>query len=66
MEAWLREHKITWPNGYGDETGEAFGIEYYPSTFVVGRDGKIFWSDENEEVGLQEAIEKALSAAENK
>lgn len=49
-----------WPNGIGAaETVQALGVEWLPSVFVVGRDGRIHWSNRYHGT-LERAIEDAL------
>jgi hypothetical protein len=54
---------ITWLNGYG-ATGalDALGIRAFPTTIVVGKDGRVVWNDE---MGgsLESALEQALAGA---
>ena len=60
MERFLRETGITWPNAYGAvETLNALGVTSIPRAFVIGRDGRVVWTDR---LGgsLTDAIENAL------
>ena len=42
---YLRDTKITWPNGFGaEETLTQFGAEAIPMAWVIGRDGKVAWN----------------------
>lgn len=52
--------KVPWPVGYGaSKTTRAFDIPGYPTTFVIGRSGKVVWN--SFELGtLDGAIRKAL------
>lgn len=44
IEAWTQQHKIPWPVGYGAaETLAALEVPGFPTTFVIGRDGKVAW-----------------------
>jgi thiol-disulfide isomerase/thioredoxin len=53
--------KIPWVNGYGAiETLTAFGSEYIPAVWVIGRDGKILW---NSSLAYQESMDEALERA---
>lgn len=59
----LEQTGITWPNGYGAvETLEKLLPDggYFPSTWVVGPDGKVTWNEDSPGT-LAGAIEEALS-----
>lgn len=61
-QAFLDSVGITWPNGYGArKTIDAFGVQGYPTMFVIGADGKVVWNDE---IGgeLESAVDEALAA----
>lgn len=60
-EKFLKQHKMTWPTGYGSQVTEDYGVQGYPTVFVVGTDGKVVWND-NLEGGVEAAVEKALKA----
>ena len=52
---------IDWLNGYGAlDTLRAFEAEYFPTVWVVGRDGTVVWN-KDESVGLEDGIERALA-----
>jgi hypothetical protein len=60
-EQWCAKHGVPWPSLYG--AGEAMtglGIQYIPSEFVIGRDGKVAWNNE-QPGGIEQAIEEALA-----
>jgi thiol-disulfide isomerase/thioredoxin len=58
----LESHGVTWPVAYGaGETLEAWGVEFLPSVWIIGRDGTIAWSDGMAEP-IEEALEKVLHA----
>lgn len=60
VEEFIRDAKITWPNGYGaEETMAQFGSMGIPAVWVVGRDGKIAWN-RGGKGELEDAIERAL------
>lgn len=62
VQQFTEEHKIPWPVGYGaDRTLDALQVTGIPTTFVVGRDGKIVWNDEVDG-SFESAVEEALSA----
>lgn len=64
VEEFLRDAKITWPNGFGaEETMVKFGSMGIPAVWIVGRDGKIAWN-RGERGELEDAIERALEAKE--
>src|SRR5262249_18536870 len=59
----LKNAGITWPNGYG--AGETLGRfltdgPYFPATWVISADGKIFWNRDSAGT-LEQAIEGALA-----
>lgn len=60
IESFATKLKVPWPIGYGaDETTKKFEIPGYPTTFVIGRNGKVVWN--SFETGtLDGAIRKAL------
>ena len=41
---------------------KAYGVELYPTVFIVGKDGKILFKGDVDEPGCIKAIEKALEA----
>ena len=45
IEAHLEEEKATFPVLYDSDgsTCEAYGVRGYPSTYLLGRDGKVIW-----------------------
>ena len=58
----LKETQTTWANAYGAEAVvDGLGVTGLPTTFVIGKDGKVAWHDE---MGgsLEDAITKALEA----
>ena len=62
MQKFLTETEIKWPNGYGAmKTLKALGADRIPSTWVIGRDGKIAWNGTSKE-SLEDGIAAALSA----
>ena len=64
MERFLTETGISWPNAYGAvQTLNEFGVTSIPRVFVVGRDGRVSWTNT---LGgrLTDAIDKALAASE--
>ena len=66
VERFLKETGITWPNAYGAiETLSALGVTSIPRVFVIGRDGRVAWSDR---LGgsLIQAIENALAIDEGR
>lgn len=63
IKTFLNKHNVTWPNVYGaTETFKQFDVKVYPTTWVIGADGRIAWSSGDREP-IEEAIKKALSAA---
>lgn len=61
IQKFVDRYKITWPNGYdADRTVNELGVEAIPRVWVVGKDGKVVWED-NETTGtIERAIEAAL------
>lgn len=61
---WLDKRDITWPNGFGMKavtTLDQYKADYIPGTWVIGRDGKVWWNlgmEENE--SLEEALRRTL------
>ena len=58
----IQQTGITWANGIGAEGAlEQLGVLQFPSTIVVGRDGKVVW---NSTMGgtLEEALEFVVSS----
>ena len=63
VEEFLDATGITWPNGYGaDETFIAYGVEYIPTTVVVGADGRVYWNSDRPGT-LEQALDRALNRA---
>jgi hypothetical protein len=52
--------------GGGDTSGDyalakAYGVQAYPTNYLVGADGKILWRSLGfDETGLRQAVEKAV------
>jgi peroxiredoxin len=44
------------------KSAEAYGVQAYPTMFLVGKDGKILWKGHFEDVELFKAIDLALAA----
>lgn len=61
VEKFVADHKIKYSNGWGTTIEDSFGIEAYPTLFVIGGDGKIAWIS-GSEGSFTEAIDKALAA----
>jgi hypothetical protein len=61
--AYIEEFGISWPSGYGAmSTLTALGVQYFPTTFVVGADGLVTWHDDLKG-DLDGAIRQALAAS---
>lgn len=61
IEEYLDTTGITWVNGYGGlETLQAFGVEYFPSTWIIDAEGQILWNRDSD-IPLEEAIPLALA-----
>ena len=60
IEKFVSHLNVPWPIGYGaGKTTRQFQIPGYPTTFVIGRNGKVLWN--SFEMGtLEGAIRKAL------
>ena len=60
IDGWAQSLQIPWSIGYGaSKTLEAFEIPGYPTTFVIGRDGKVAWHSFRSG-SLDRAIQDAL------
>ncbi|REJ85833.1 MAG: TlpA family protein disulfide reductase [Planctomycetota bacterium] len=60
-ELFLSRYDITWPNGYGaGATIDGLGVYGYPTTIVIGKDGKVVWNSMLPGT-LREAIDEALA-----
>jgi thiol-disulfide isomerase/thioredoxin len=51
---------VPWPNGYGASTAKSLGIEFLPTVFVVGRNGRVVWNNHDSPGSLDDAIASAL------
>lgn len=61
IEKFLQTTGITWVNGYGGlETLQEFGVEYFPSIWIIDSEGEILWSLDSD-LPLDAAIQKALA-----
>lgn len=61
IEEYLQTTGITWVNGYGGlATLQKYGVEYFPSVWIIDSDGEILWSLDSE-LPLEEAIPLALA-----
>ena len=61
IDEYLQATGITWVNGYGGlETLQEFGVEYFPSIWIIDSQGQILWNRDSE-LSLEEAIPLALS-----
>lgn len=64
-EAFIKALNIPWVNGYGaGPTMDRLGVEAFPTTFVVGKNGRVYWvaAGAGLEGILERAIEEALAA----
>jgi hypothetical protein len=60
IEEFQSSAEIPWPTGIGArETISAYGVEFLPTLFVIGRDGKVYWNS-GMTGNLEEAIQGAL------
>ena len=61
IQEYLETTGITWVNGYGGlETLQQFGVEYFPSIWIIDSNGQILWNLDSE-LPLAEAIPLALA-----
>lgn len=63
VRQFLIEHKVSWTNildGPDGELASAYGVQEIPSSFLVGRDGKVIAFDLSGDE-LERAVEKALA-----
>ncbi len=61
-EGFLKDTQITWVNGYGaGPTVDRLGVEAFPTTYVIGKDGRVRWSAEGS--GLEGALERQIETA---
>lgn len=60
IDSFAQQLNVPWPIGYGArKTTAKLAVPGYPTTFVIGRDGKIVWN--SFEMGtLEGAIRKVL------
>ena len=72
-QRFIAQQNLPWPNGYGAEATLRLLGSAAPMIYVVGRDGRIAWSDERSqyrhdlkplEHELSDAIESSLSNTE--
>lgn len=57
------KHAITYPLIASSKgIAAAFGVELYPTAFVIGKDGKVLYKGDVDEPGCVKALESALSA----
>ncbi len=61
IKQFLDQTGITWINGYGAlDTLQQYGVEYFPSIWIIDAQGQILWSMDSREP-LEEAIPLALA-----
>ncbi len=61
-EAFLKDENISWVNGYGaNATIDRLGVEAFPTTFVIGKNGRVYWSATG--AGLEGVLERAIEEA---
>ena len=61
IQDYLEATGIPWVNGYGGlETLKQFGVEYFPSTWIIDSKGQILWNRDST-LSLEEAIPLALA-----
>lgn len=60
-KAWLKKLGVPWIVGLGSKSLETYKIRYFPTTMVIGKNGKIAWTD-TQGGSVETAIEKALAA----
>jgi peroxiredoxin len=57
------EHSLPYPLLAGAEkTAEAYGVQSYPTLFLVGKDGKIVWKGQMEDDLFTKRLEEAVGA----
>lgn len=62
-QAFIDRFQIPWPTGYGAHaTMSALGVAVFPTTLVIGADGRVAWNHELSG-DLEHAIDKALAKA---
>jgi peroxiredoxin len=55
------KHGITYPIVTSAEpTAEAYGVKYFPTMFLVDKNGKIVWKGHEKDEKFSKALEKAL------
>lgn len=60
IQEYLSSTDITWVNGYGGSaTLEKFGVNYFPSAWIIDAEGTVLWNMDSE-IPLEKAL--ALSA----
>jgi hypothetical protein len=63
-QAFIDRFQIPWPNGYGAQaTIGALGVAGFPTTLVIGADGRVAWNHELSG-DLERAIDAALAKAQ--
>jgi peroxiredoxin len=60
VQTWVSENSITLPvlHDKGGEVFDQYDLTYFPSTFLIDKDGKIHWKDIGEHT--QEELEKKI------
>jgi thiol-disulfide isomerase/thioredoxin len=57
------EHELTYALlAGGEKTAEAYGVQSYPTLFLVGKDGKIVWKGQMEDDLFDKRLDEAVGA----
>jgi len=61
IQEYLSATGITWVNGYGAlETLQKFGVEYFPSAWIIDAEGTVLWNLDSE-IPLEKALQLGIA-----
>lgn len=61
LDAFVAEYRVPWPIAYGGmPTLDALGVEYFPSLYLYGVDGRQMWND-SMGGSLEDALDQAVA-----
>jgi len=63
VKAYKQKHGIDYPLLAGArKSAQSYGVQAFPTMFLVGKDGKVLWKGHFEDAALTKAIEAAVGA----
>ena len=62
VKAFFEKHQLNFAVVAGaDKSSEDYGVKYYPTMFLVGKDGKVIWKGHHPDDEFQKKLDAALA-----